>query len=53
MAIPIVIHETNQEYGLVVIKFIRQYLSQADKHNGIPVEQTQSQTLKPGQNPYK
>merc|ERR1712223_1935719 len=35
------------------IKFIRQYLSQADKHNGIPVEQTQSQTLKPGQNPYK
>ena len=53
VAVPIVIHETNQEYGLVVIKFIRQYLSQADKHNGIPVEQTQSQTLQPGQNPYK
>ena len=28
VAVPIVIHETDQEYGLTVIKFIRQYLGQ-------------------------
>ena len=28
VAVPIVIHETDQEYGLTVIKFIRQYLRQ-------------------------
>ena len=49
VAVPIVIHETNHEYGLVVIKFIRQYLSQAERNGGISEEQTQTQGLEPGQ----
>lgn len=30
VAVPIVIHETDQDYGLTAIKFIRQYLGQSD-----------------------
>ncbi len=39
VAVPIVIHETDQEYGLTVIRFIRQYLSQND-HNKVIVPDT-------------
>ena len=54
VAVPIVIHETNHEYGLIVLKFIRQYLSQAEgRHEGIggtvQDDQTQPQSLEPGQ----
>ena len=31
VSIPIIIHETNQEFGLIAIKYIRSYLSQAEK----------------------
>jgi len=32
VAVPIVIHETDQEYGLIVLKFVRQYLGQNEVH---------------------
>lgn len=53
VAIPIVIHETNQEFGHLAIKYIRTYLSQAGQ-NGANKGKTgetlsQDQELEPGE----
>ena len=47
VAVPIVIHETDQEYGLTVIKFIRQYLGQNEVL--LPNDQQLNQQLNPQQ----
>ena len=46
VAVPIVIHETEQEYGLIVIKFVRQYLGQNEVQ---VVDHNQSTQLEPKQ----
>lgn len=48
VAVPIVIHETNQEYGHTVVRYIRQYLQQGQNQDD-DQQADQAQILEPGQ----
>jgi len=47
VSIPIIIHETNQEFGLIAIKYIKSYLSQTEKDEVVVGKPENS----PNQNP--